>query len=279
MLNFKLVPIVVAGALLSMSSLSMADNGSRVPTLTNLNNSVGIELMSRDLEYHEDGYGLFTDSKYMDSENGSPVGIKFHASSIFENNVYASFTLGHVSGNTRYTGHFDPGTGPVPLTSTTQNTFTDISLRAGWVFNPSPEVNLIPYAEFTQDRWNRTLPAPPVPTGMGYTEKYSKNMLGIGLLSQWSPVKDVLLSLDLGVGHTYNNQMKTLGDTFKMTGSTERHIGVAGAWNFTDNWMVEGGYDRKYFEYGESPVVNGFFEPNSESTIQEVSFGFGYTFK
>lgn len=288
-MNFA-IPASVLSALvcLAFSATAFADTSD----IKASNNQFVFGIMSTNVDYTETGNGIFgTPTGTVDTENGRVPGYELSISAMQDwwlNNDYLEAEYDHASGNTDYVGGLlgPPSTPYGSLVGTSGATINNYSIRYGKGFMLNDELMdefmLTPYLELGHHEWDR---------GVNLGETYTHNYYGIGVLGQYSPINNLVLSANamfgsmLGANITVNPIPGPGGNGFSgaLGNSTLYRIGVAADYGFTQNWHGNIGVDYTSFNYGISavyPVGGGYvaWEPDSKTNYTTVRIGLGYGF-
>ena len=123
---------------------------------------------------------------------------------------------------------------------------------------------VIPYAELGYRYWDRNL-------GGGQDEVYDNFDLLAGIMLQASPMSGLVLTGYGSAGTTFAPQMKTSGTTYDW-GEAMYKIGAKVGYNVTARVQLFTTLDYDHFNYGQSSVIAGAYEPNSltEDTVWRV---------
>jgi hypothetical protein len=183
-----------------------------------------------------------------------------------------------LSGSTDYSAT----SGPV-LKNTDGADVKDEDFRIGLGFNLAKNVMLTPYVGLGWNDWNRNLSGP-----HGYHEEYTNGYVGGGLLLQVSPINRLVLSANGLVGSTFDASMNA-SDTpggfplppfspFNLGSSTLYMVGGSADYAITNMVHANVGVDYTNFQYGQSQVQFGAYEPNSRTFNVTVRVGLGIAF-
>jgi len=249
-----------------------------------VNNQLSLDAIGQNIDYLERS----TVGAPLDSEKGWQPGIQFTGSAMGNlgplTNVYIMGQFSWAKANTKYAGALCTlfGCGAFgSYVSTTGAETKDFDFRLGKGFDVGPNWMFTPYFGAGYHLWDRNL------TGQyGYHEEYEHSYAGGGLMIQWAPTNQWVLSANGLVGSTFSPQMtSSLNGGAAITPATY-HLGSKLMWKaglssdyaLTPQWHLNAGVDYTYFNYGISEVHNDQLEPDSRSGIWTVKGGFGYSF-
>lgn len=139
---------------------------------------------------------------------------------------------------------------------------------------------MTPYVEVGHHTWDR---------GVNYGETYRNNWLGLGVLGQYSPVTNFVLSANAMMGQTYGSYITVNGGgglngfSGSLGNSSQHNFGISGDYAFTKSLHANITIDYTSFSYGISeiyPVGGGYvgWEPSSETNYTITEVGLGYAF-
>lgn len=247
------------------------------------NNQLRVSAAHQDFTYYELDEHKLTSNWWLDSEKGRQGGsaVTFSAQGQFAgiDNVYASLETASYSGETAYDGYLQGGTKLVPYKTTTKLETTDYQARlgVGATFGPANEFQLTPYGAIGSHEWLRDSSADPY----GYAERYKHNFVGVGAMLQFAASPATVFKLDYLEGRTFNARMTLVADgtKFALGDKALRMVSVGVDHALTRNLHVHAEYRHTDFAYGESPVVNGYLEPSSETTRRQLFVGAGFTWR
>lgn len=255
-------------------------------TVREMNNQVQVYAGSSKLDYQEiDNYGQ-TGTGILDSEKGSQTafGIKASAQVDFGsvNNVYLEAGVRSAHGTTRYDGYLQDTSGASPTlipysAGGTKAKIMDLSLKIGKGFVLAfGNQQLTPFVGLAYRTWVRDSSG----SDFGYREDYSHSTASLGLRYQVMVLPKTMLEAEAAMGKTMSPQMKLVADgsvyKLKTAGTSDVHVGVVQL--ISQHVSMHFNVDRKAFKYGESPSVNGFYEPESKTTETALSVGVGFSF-
>lgn len=253
------------------------------------NNQVGVQYISTHVDYTETGNGAVGAAGVtLDTETGSVPGYVLSASvmkDLWLGNDYMQAEYSHNSGSTNYVGSYQGGTyGSVVATSGA--VFADYHFRYGKGFVINDKFMATPYVEIGHHRWDRN-----VGNGApgGYLEIYTHAYYGVGLLGQYSPMSNLVLSVKSLIGHTFGAEINIpsfgaygVPTSASLGNSTLYRIGAAADYAFTKQVHGNMGVDYTAFDYGASAWQSGtggsWAEPDSSTKYTTVKVGIGYAF-
>ena len=249
------------------------------------NNQISVDFLNEWLSYTEYAYyatNLTPVGGKLDSENGSLPGANVSVSlmrNLMVDNLYLNAQFSYVSGNTTYDGSTCViGGACIPLTKTNRATIYGTDFRLGKGFSLAPNVMLTPYFGIGTNYWLRR---------GRYSETYTNDYAGGGLLAQYAPTDKLVLSAYGLIGGTFGSHISvgtagpnspawsgSLGD------SGIYKLGLSADYALTRNIHVNAGVDYVDFRYGHSAVrpVTGQVEPNSTTSNVMLKVGVGYSF-
>lgn len=273
-MNFGALAIVCMATAFSMS-IAHADD-----TLTRANNQVTVSVGGQYLDYTES----IAARDPLDTEKGTLTAFRLGAvrqGEVFGiSNIYLSGAINRATGTTSYDGYLqNRSTGALtPYKMKTSNEVIDISLKAGRAFEITQNGNaqLVPYIAYGYRYWNRDSSA----DRFGYVEKYTHHSASAGLLGQYAITPKLVANADASVGTTFGAKMTAnfVPGTFDLGSKPIVSASFGLDYALTQQVHVNGNYQVTQFRYGQSNVVNGYFEPYSKTTQQIVSVGIGYAF-
>ena len=251
-----------------------------------VNNQISIDAIDQNINYREkNGAGTS-----LDSENGWQPGIQLTGTAMRNlgvlTNLYIMGQFSWARASTRYVGAYSGGNYG-DLSQRDGAATTDFDFRFGKGFEVGPSWMFTPYFGAGYHSWDRNLAG-----GGGYHEKYSHSYAGGGLLIQWAPTRQWVLSANGLAGSTFTRHMATsLTDGGYPIDPFNYNLGAKLMWKFglsadyalTPQWHLNAGIDYTNFGYGVSNYqhLGGnkvSFEPNSRSGILTVKAGVGYSF-
>jgi hypothetical protein len=262
-------------------------------TLRRANNHVGVAVGTEYQNYRE-----IEDGGTLDSEKGyvKPA-YRIYASSQFDlagiKDVYTAASFSYTGGKTRYDGGtVNQETGEVmPLSNKTKAQLADWSVRIGKAIpvGAAGSVQLIPFVEYGQHRWDRDLAA----EDGGYLEHYRNKAISLGVLGQYAPTDRWVLSAEVKAGRYYSGKLRVvdvpvtapdgeqglLSDTLLLGSRPMVLLGLKADYAVTSHFHLTAGYSWQRFQYGRSNTNEfGLHEPRSISQMQRLELGAALSF-
>jgi hypothetical protein len=165
----------------------------------------------------------------------------------------------------------------------TNSDVKDYDFRIGKGFDIGSDFMLTPYFGVGRHEWSRVFPV-----AGGYAEMYHHYYEGGGLLVQYTPLANWVLSAYGLVGKTQGSHVDVTDtpggfpippQTFVLGNSTIYLAGASIDYAIFKQWHANVGFDYTNFKYGISPIgIGGFLEPDSRTSNFTVKAGFGYSF-
>ena len=244
------------------------------------NNQISVDAVGHHFDYHETTAAF----PVLDSEKGWLPGVQVTGSAMGNlgtiTNVYAMGQFTWIKGTTDYWAAGGP------VTSNRDGAeVKDFDFRLGKGFDVGTSWMFTPYFGAGYHVWDRDLSNQFGP--FGYHEKYEHGYAGAGLLIQWAPSNQLVLSATGLVGSTFDPKMTTsfnggaaiLPWTYGLGSSVIYKAGVAADYAITRQWHANVGVDYVNFRYGASAFApDGTFEPDSRTSNWTVKAGLGYSF-
>jgi hypothetical protein len=264
--------------------LLVAGIATASPAIDAVNNQWTVSIGKQRMDYHEmDNYNDVP-TKYLDSETGSQPWISASFSKQFNigrfENFFLKGSLAYATGHTRYNGYlYDSMTDTyTPYRSTTDTTTFDTEIKVGKGFVLGNYVQLTPYISYAFHSWNRDMEAND--SAHGYVETYYHGAYNVGTLAQFAFTPKLVGHVDSSIGRTSGARMYAddTDDEYKLGSRTIFTVDVGLTYLVGKKWSVNGGYRLNKFSYGESPVVNGYYEPESKTKLQTIYLGVGRQF-
>lgn len=160
-------------------------------------------------------------------------------------------------GNTRYDGYLQQGIVLSPYSTQTANRFTASHIRVGLPLALGRQWQVIPYAEYGQQRWQRTLTQ--------YQELFTHSSVSVGVLGRYALSPSWLLAVDAAQGRitTTNINIPSLNFLAALGNKplTRMGVGVDYQWSPQLSVGITSRYSR--YGYGASRVINKLQEPES----------------
>jgi hypothetical protein len=160
------------------------------------------------------------------------------------------------------------------------------NFRLGKGFGIGQNAQITPYFGIGAHFWDRNLTGPG-----GYIEDYGDSYAGGGLLVQYSPFHQWVLSAYGLVGETFGSHLSisnfpdpSHSFDFTLGNSAIYMAGASADYAITRQWHANAGIDWTNFQYGRSATLPtalpgiGFFEPDSRTSDVTIKAGFGYSF-
>jgi opacity protein-like surface antigen len=247
------------------------------------NRQMSLSIGRQHINYTEQDNYAVTSNGVLDSEKGTLTAYKvdytLQGDGLGINDLYGSLSYAYAKGKTKYDGYIQSfATGAITPYQTETHTSTDdfqLKVGKGYGFFANKTLQLTPYVSYSYRQWQRDTSRDPY----GYLEVYDHNALALGLLAQVAITQNLVASFDASEGKTFSSKMQVEHyDEFKLRSRPIRTYGVGLDYAFASNWHAVGSYQYTEFRYGESPVVNGFIEPDSKTKLSKIYIGAGYGF-
>ena len=265
---------------LAFSAPAFAANGgaSAIPAANNL---IYVQRISTKVDYTETGSGyLGTRTGILDTETGPVTGMALSVSRMKgPENIYYQAGLDYSNGYTTYIGSFQGGIyGSVVALSSAM--LMNYHARIGKGYALHGPFMLTPFLELGGHAWDR---------GVNYGELYTHYHFGAGLMGQYTPAANVVLTATLLYGQTFGSNIRVNGGPMlggfsaALGNSLLSRIGVAADYAFTNQVHGMVSLDHMGFSYGMSaphPVGGGFvsWEPDSKTRYTLLKIGVGMAF-
>ena len=247
------------------------------------NNQISLDVIGQNMDYLEYGNGRQTQLGPLDSERGWQPGLQLTGSVMRDlgpiTNVYLMGQFTWAKGNNNYVGGgYIPGT-PVTFPygyfhNTSGAETRDFELRLGKGFDVGQDWMFTPYFGVGYRVWDRY--------AVDNHETYEHGYTGGGLLIQWAPTNQWVISANGLVGSTFDPQMTASNAnyfTFTLGSKLMWKAGLSTDYALTPQWHLNAGFDYTHFNYGISNTSpNNLLEPDSRSGIWTVKAGVGYSF-
>jgi hypothetical protein len=249
------------------------------------NNQISLDAVGHHLDYHEwtPAYPVFNSEK-----NWQP-GLQVTGSAMGNlgaiTNIYVMGQYTYISGKSDYWAPGGPLGPNTPVSMKNGAKFNDFDFRLGKGFEAGQNWMFTPYLGVGYSIWDRDLSNDLGP--FGYHEKYEYGYAGAGLLIQYAPTQQIVLSGYGLVGSTFDPKMTTsynggfavLPWTYGLGTSAIYKAGIAADFALTRQWHFNVGADYTNFRFGASAQApNGSYEPDSETHRWTVKAGLGYSF-
>ena len=268
-------------ALISMTSMAHADTvDGQVGVNPNIANATrqwtfGLGILNQN--YSEYNNGIVPSlPAILDSETGDITSFRFSYTAM-SNRLYLQAILNYSVGSTAYTGYLQSGSPVVftPLTTKTSNNIFEILGRAGYAYNLSHSVVVIPYAELGEYLWIRDVGSS---TPYGISEDYFNFSLGVGAKALYSPADRLVLELGMGYGLNFLSSMSAGGYDFTLGNEPYMNVYASVDYRIDPRWHLILSADYRNWKYGQSQVIGGYLEPDSETTQRQYLVSLGYQF-
>jgi hypothetical protein len=273
--------IALAVAVLA-STVSIAHANDAI---SRANNQVWFSVGGQNIDYRELDKTGVSGTGTLDSEKGTQPAIQLGVTKQFDafnvRDFYAQASVSAARGHTSYDGYlqgYDANGNFVlePFQNSTTSTTVDVNLKLGksFRFGPASRAQLTPYVSYGYHHWTRDMHGQ-----YGYTEDYQQSVLGGGMLGQYAITDRLVASVDANFGATLGAKMSTAGfSDFSLGSKAQEQITLGADYAVSRNLHVHGTYSLTHFEYGQSAVNNGAYEPDSRTTTQVFMVGLGYSF-
>ena len=268
--------------------------------ILNVNNEISLQFVLNHFDYKETGDGrLGSPIGLLDTEKGYVPGFGVSAS-LMKNWIFDNFYLyadyQRSSGKTSYVGSYAFGKVCAPViiscygsVKAKDGAITDnFDLRIGKGFALDRNFMVTPYLGAGHYNWDRNV---------NFGEEYHNFYYGAGLMAQFSPVSNFVLSITGLVGRTFDSQIDVhggaavgavvatpvpIGFSGGLGNSTIVKLGVSADYAIADNIHINAGVESTNFNFGESSIYGGSpfytWEPNSKSAFIAYKLGLGYSF-
>lgn len=162
--------------------------------------------------------------------------------------------------------------------TTTQNTVVDYTLgyQASSILD---QYTKIPFRLGVGYRgWLREIRSTPSVSGYDELYEWGYMSVGLGLHTQFSP--NVLIGVDGDYRKAFNAQMyeNWHGYTFDLKNVYGYTVSVPIEIKLDHVWSAFGRYSYEYWNIGASNVIGGYYEPDSETKNETLSFGLKFKF-
>jgi hypothetical protein len=198
-------------------------------------------------------------------------------------NLYFAVNYQFNSGDIAYHGALQNGT---LLEGTDSATTNWVLARLGMGLPIAQSWMFTPYIAGGYQNWNRNLQG-----AHGYTEKYNAGLVGVGLMLQYAPTAQLVLSANaqglavIGGGMTPSGTplQDRLG-TASFGSSGQERISLDADYRLNSSWHVYGGLNFTHFNYTggalNSPLAQflDYTEPPSSTNLFGMQLGVAYGF-
>jgi len=264
-----------------LAALAMTGVAHANETIVNSNNQLSFSAGASNLNYHELDNSGVTGGSYLDSEKGTQPAFKLdltrQGSVLGVDNIYVNTQVEFARGNTDYTGYLQDAFGDLtPYDSRTKDTTVDVGLKVGKSFSFArvPNAQVTPYVGYSYESWIRDMSGQ-----YGYKETYHHSTASVGVLGQYAFTSDLVGSTDFSYGRTFGAGLSADGIADFTLGNANVYSGGVGLdYAYSKAWHINGSYSIAKFDYGQSGVSDGYFEPNSRTIVQKFYVGVGYHF-
>ncbi len=277
--NHPLTLVAASVALLTISSGAFADS---LGDIMASNNEFGVSSISQNINYSELDSLQTYGSSSLDSEQGSPSGYAYTLSvdkDLWSTNNYLALGYSSTAGTTAYTGGAVNGSGTYfPLTAVSGAKTTDYYARIGTTFIPGDSTMVTPYLEYGDHNWDRNLAQN---TAYGYSENYTHDYAGAGVLLQAAPMNKLVLTADLFMGSMLSASISASGLGTQPMGDPNMltRIGVRADYRIWHDLHLTLGWNLTQYSYsGSAANAAGYLEPPSNTSLQVTSIGLAYGF-
>lgn len=270
-MKIKNVLLSVVGTLLVIPAYAATQD------IKSVNNQVGLQLTTIDVDYLEKESG-----EKLDSEGGHVPGFSLSLSlmkDVLFTNDYFHAEYSRNKGHTDYVGQYISGGGYGSLKDSSKAKLTDYSFRYGKGFELGESFMLTPYAEIGQHEWER---------GVNDGETYKNKWWGLGVLAQYSPIQKFVVGVDAMLGRTFDSKIDVKGSygfNDSLGKSDIYRVGISGDYAITEHIHANVGVDYVNYKYGKSGYNEVaadpgylYYEPNSKTENTTFKIGVGYSF-
>ena len=234
---------------------------------------------------------------YLDTENGDLNTTTFDWSGLADDNhqegsrplllaipvlpgSYFSGQLIYANGATAYDGHTLSG---IPVSTTDTSMFLKGYLALGTAYSISQKMILIPSIVGGVHYWRRIIEPNSIFQGVNHenVETYRHFNGGFGLQTDFRILEGGFVSLGVDFLRNFNSNMTSsqIRDTFWLGNSLTYRLKGKITYEAGKNINFFGGVHFETFTYGRSPTQdNGFYEPDSKSSLTLYSVGAAYAY-
>jgi hypothetical protein len=244
------------------------------------NTQVGLGIVGHRFDYNEST----PDFPRFSGERGWVPGLQATVSAMAPMaevaNVYFMGRFTWINGRTEYNASGGPAT-----SGTSGADVRDVDVRVGKGFDVATNWMATPYLGAGYHGWARDLSNKTGP--FGYHELYEHGYAGGGLLLQWAPTQQLVISANGLAGTTFGATMATsynggfpiMPQDYRLGSSAIYLVGLSADLAMTREWHINAGVDYVNWRYGASPLApDGSSEPDSRTSNWTVKAGFGYSF-
>ncbi|HEX5126369.1 MAG TPA: hypothetical protein VFW00_06490 [Rhodocyclaceae bacterium] len=273
--------------MMALAALTVVNAHAQTP-IKAANRELNVSVGAQKTDYFErDDHGLTGGGSVLDSEKGTQPSVKLSytaqgdlvdESKIYVRDLYFNMSYAYSDGKTQYDGYLQNlQTGALtPYNTRTKVSTSDFQMKIGkgFVFFPSKSLQITPYASYRWRSWKRDSSS----DQFGYLEQYDHSAIALGSRLQAAVTPRLVVSLDGSVGRIQNANLTVQHELKFELGSKPIYTAGIDFDYALNNWHINAGYQYTRFEYGESPVVSGFFEPASRTTLYDLYAGASYGF-
>lgn len=194
-------------------------------------------------------------------------------------NIYTSVSTVLSTGSTSYEGYLQDGYGDLtPYSGTTHNVQYDLELRVGkgLPIGTSGQFQVTPYLLYNYHHWQRQ-------PGGTYTEDYSHNAIGAGVLAQIAPNPYLVFSADFSYSAMLGAQVNVDSvPTMDLQNKPIAKLALGVDYAVTSHFHLNANYKYTSFNYGGSTPVNvsgmSVWEPQSKTRENLFMVGASYAY-
>ncbi|PXX42892.1 outer membrane protein [Aquitalea magnusonii] len=250
-------------------------------TISDSNNQYTFSIGNQNMNYHEHEYIAQLNGADPDSDSGNQTTFRISKTGQSKflgiEDFYTRYQIDYASGTNQYDGHYNGTFQPGQATSNASTFDASMRVGKGFTFKDYAAFQLTPFAGFGMHLWHRQ-----VGSNELNNEAYGHLFWELGTMAQYAVNDKLVLSTDIAFGKTVAPTMVVAGTTFHLGSSSTINFGLGADYKLNKNWHVNGRYEYSTFKYGisETHNVDGYaiHEPNSDTTIQKIYVGVGYSF-
>ncbi|MBU2831571.1 autotransporter outer membrane beta-barrel domain-containing protein [Acidithiobacillus ferriphilus] len=300
------IATLAAAGLVFCSTSAFADGAPFVDQnpIVVANNEVGIAATGTLMNYQE-----HITPGPSDTESGWMPGFRVSASGMNSDSgllplVYLAVAYQYNNHSVTYHGALlNPG--HTPLTDPSASVTQSASVKLGKGFNITNDLMITPYVTYNWYHWSRS-------SGINH-EIYSQNSVGVGFMTQYSPMQDLVLGVDAawlyGIGsgmHKPEASVASLGgpyveyappgQNYHIKNRATVKVSLDADYTIAHSWHIIGGVQYMHTNFGQSPGVSSylvdtntgaatplpdryaFYEPDSSTNLFTLSLGIAYAF-
>ena len=277
-----------------VKAAAVVQSGAANPILY-VNNQISLDAIAQHIDYLATGrYAPQSPIGPTNSERGWQPGLQLTGSAMFDlgplSNVYIMGQFSWAKGNSAYSGALIPtlanvAKGKIPaygsLVRTSEAETKDFDFRLGKGFEVSQDWMLTPFVGFGYHVWDR---------GTNPFREYENGYAGGGMMIQWAPTRQWVISANGLVGSTLGPRVSTPDNpeysptTLNLGSKLMWKAGLSADYALTQQWHANAGLDYTRIDYGASSEARSKagYEPvpdrDSRSDIWAVKAGVGYSF-